>query len=46
VQCDEFVSRGVAVREFPLETGEADYHLFVDGNRFPAFLRQGIQASL
>ena len=25
-----FASRGVAVREFPLETGEADYLLFVD----------------
>ena len=25
-------SRGVAVREFPLQTGEADYLLFVDRN--------------
>ena len=25
-----YASRGVAVREFPLETGEADYLLFVD----------------
>ncbi|RME76538.1 MAG: hypothetical protein D6784_05615 [Chloroflexi bacterium] len=26
-----YASRGVAVREFPLETGYADYLLFVDG---------------
>jgi len=25
-----YTGRGVAVREFPLETGEADYLLFVD----------------
>ncbi|MBS4035829.1 MAG: hypothetical protein KGZ85_15300, partial [Ignavibacterium sp.] len=25
-----YAARGVAVREFPLETGEADYLLFVD----------------
>src|SRR5512136_1917074 len=25
-----FASRGIAVREFPLDTGEADYLLFVD----------------
>src|SRR5512138_2458759 len=26
-----YAARGVAVREFPLDTGEADYLLFVDG---------------
>ena len=28
---NRYASLGVAVREFPLETGEADYLLFVDG---------------
>jgi type I restriction enzyme R subunit len=27
---DPRVSRGIAVREYPLETGSADYLLFVD----------------
>jgi type I restriction enzyme, R subunit len=29
-QMNLYAGRGVAVREFPLETGEADYLLFVD----------------
>jgi len=28
---NRYAGLGVAVREFPLETGEADYLLFVDG---------------
>ena len=28
---NRYASLGVAVREFPLQTGEADYLLFVDG---------------
>ncbi|MGE5377346.1 MAG: hypothetical protein ACM3XO_19995 [Bacteroidota bacterium] len=28
---NRYASRGVAVREFPVETGEADYLLFVAG---------------
>jgi type I restriction enzyme, R subunit len=30
MEMDLYAGRGVAVREFPLETGEADYLLFVD----------------
>jgi len=30
VQMNLYAGRGVAVREFPLQTGEADYLLFVD----------------
>ena len=30
-ELNRYASLGVAVREFPLETGEADYLLFVDG---------------
>jgi hypothetical protein len=37
-QMDISAGRGVAVREFPLSTGEADYLLYADSNPRPSAL--------
>jgi type I restriction enzyme R subunit len=37
-----YAGRGVAVREFPLENGFADYLLFVDRNVFEAAAEAGL----